>query len=106
MVRPVTAELLQDLKGLSKPPYFDGNDADHQGFRFKFHGNRTHPDLHDSSEGARRGTVYMRHTDVLLVGFVHERKCANFVRCVEDSNWSESLPNSNFSAPRDSSFPD
>ena len=58
-------------------PYFNGNDPDHQDNCFKFRGNRTHPDLPVSGEGARRGAFDMLHTDVLLVGFEHEKKCAN-----------------------------
>ena len=30
------AELLKDLRGLVKPPSFDGNDAEYQDFRFSF----------------------------------------------------------------------
>ena len=30
------AELLKDLRGLGKPPSFDGNDAEYEGFRFSF----------------------------------------------------------------------
>ena len=30
------AELLKDLRGLGKPPSFDGNDAEYQDFRFSF----------------------------------------------------------------------
>ena len=30
------AELLKDLRGLRKPPSFDGNDAEYQDFRFSF----------------------------------------------------------------------
>ena len=30
------AELLKDLRGLGKPPSFDGNDAEYQDFRFRF----------------------------------------------------------------------
>ena len=30
------AELLKDLRGLGKPPSFDGNDAEYQYFRFSF----------------------------------------------------------------------
>ena len=30
------AELLKDLRGLGKPPSFDGNDAKYQDFRFSF----------------------------------------------------------------------
>ena len=37
-----TAELLKDLRGLGKPPSFDGNDAEYQDFRFSF---RTHTSL-------------------------------------------------------------
>ena len=30
------AELLKDLRGLGKPPSFEGNDAEYQDFRFSF----------------------------------------------------------------------
>ena len=30
------AGLLKDLRGLGKPPSFDGNDAEYEGFRFSF----------------------------------------------------------------------
>ena len=30
------AELLKELRGLGKPPSFDGNDAEYQDFRFSF----------------------------------------------------------------------
>ena len=30
------AEVLKDLRGLGKPPSFDGNDAEYQDFRFSF----------------------------------------------------------------------
>ena len=30
------AELLKDVRGLGKPPSFDGNDAEYQDFRFSF----------------------------------------------------------------------
>ena len=30
------AELLKDMRGLGKPPSFDGNDAEYQDFRFSF----------------------------------------------------------------------
>ena len=32
----LVAELLEDLRGLGKPPSFDGNDAEYQDFRFSF----------------------------------------------------------------------
>ena len=36
MTELLDAELLKDLKGLGKPPSFDGNDAEYQDFRFSF----------------------------------------------------------------------
>ena len=36
MTEPLDAELLKDLRGLGKPPSFDGNDAEYQDLRFSF----------------------------------------------------------------------
>ena len=36
MTEPLDAELLKDLRGLGKPPSFDGNVAEYQDFRFSF----------------------------------------------------------------------
>ena len=36
MTEHLDAELLKDLRGLGKPPSFDGNDAEYQDFRFSF----------------------------------------------------------------------
>ena len=36
MVEPLDADLLKDLRGLGKPPTFDGNDAEYQDLRFTF----------------------------------------------------------------------
>ena len=36
MLEPLDAELLKDLRGLGKPPSFDGNDAEYRDFRFSF----------------------------------------------------------------------
>ena len=36
MAEPLDAELLKDLRGLGKPPSFDGNDAEYHDFRFSF----------------------------------------------------------------------
>ena len=36
MTEPLDAELLKDLRGLGKPPSFDGNDAEYQDFRLSF----------------------------------------------------------------------
>ena len=36
MAKPLDAELLEDLRGLGKPPSFDGNDAEYQDCRFSF----------------------------------------------------------------------
>ena len=36
MVETLDADLLKDLRGLCKPPTFDGNDAEYQDIRFSF----------------------------------------------------------------------
>ena len=41
MTEPLDAELLKDLRGLGKPPSFDGNDAECQDFRFSFRIHRS-----------------------------------------------------------------
>ena len=86
MAEPLDAELLKDLRGMSKPPSFDGNDAEYQDFRFSFRirmsivspclshvdgqvRHRGESDLPDSSESAWRCTPEMLHTDVLFTGF-------------------------------------
>ena len=94
MTEPLDAELLKDLRGLSKPPSFEGNDAEYQDFRFQLPNpheprqhslstvdgqmrSRTTSDLPGSRASAVRCTFEVLHTDVLLVGFDHERLCTN-----------------------------
>ena len=36
MAEPLDTELLKDLRGLGKPPSFNGNDSEYQDFRFSF----------------------------------------------------------------------
>ena len=36
MTEPLDTELLKEMRGLGKPPSFDGNDAEHQNLRFSF----------------------------------------------------------------------
>ena len=36
MTEPLGAALLKDLRGLSEPPSFDGDDSEYQDFRFSF----------------------------------------------------------------------
>ena len=36
MTEPPDAELLKNLRGLGKPPSFDGNDTEYLDFRFSF----------------------------------------------------------------------
>ena len=87
------AELLKDLRGLGKPPSFDGNGAEHQDFRVSFRinmsfvsslsivdgqvRNRAESDLPGNSEIAGRCTLHVLHTDVLIVGLDNERQCPN-----------------------------
>ena len=94
MTEPLDAELLKDLRGMGKPPTFDGNDAEYQDFLFQ-HPNpheprqhslstvdgqmrsRTNSDLPGSRACAERCTFEVLHTDVLFVGLVNERQCPN-----------------------------
>ena len=94
MTEPFDAEFLKDLRGLGKPPSFDGNDSEYQGFRISFRihmslastvlstcdgqiRSRTKSDLPTIRASAGRCTFEVLHTDVLLVGFDHERQCPN-----------------------------
>ena len=91
--KSLDAELLKDLRGLGKPPSFDGNDAEYQDFRFCF---RTHMSLVSSvshemmnrceiernpislaAVRARRCTLEVLHADVFCIGFDNERQCTN-----------------------------
>ena len=88
------AELLKDLRGLGKPPSFDGNDAEvprrsiqlqntHEPRQFclsRADGQmrrRAESDLLDSSESTGRSTLEVLHADVLRVGLDNERQCTN-----------------------------
>ena len=42
MAGPLDAELLKDLRGLGKPPSFDGNDSEYQDLRFSFRIHMSH----------------------------------------------------------------
>ena len=94
MAEPLDAELLKDLRGLGKPPSFDGNGAEDQDFRFSFRihmslvsavshtlmgqvRNRTKSDLLDGSDSAGRCTPEVLHADVTFVGLDNERQCPN-----------------------------
>ena len=88
------AELLKDLRGLGKPPSFDGNDAEYQDFRFSF---RIHMslvssvshELMDRCEIERNpislpavralgdSTLEVVHADVLCIGLDNERQYTN-----------------------------
>ena len=106
MTEPLDAELLKDLRGLGKPPSFDGNDAEYQRLSLQLPNpheprhslstvdgqmrSRTKSDLPGSRFSAGRCTFEVPHTDVLLVGFDHEKAVSElFVRSVEESNGAE-----------------
>ena len=89
MTEPLDADVLKDLRGLGKPPSFDGNDTDYRDFRFCF---RIHMSLvsavshalMDKCEVERNSIILagvkalvQARTDVLLVGFDREWKCPN-----------------------------
>ena len=92
------AELLMDLRGLCKPPSFDGNDTDYHDFHFSFRiymnlVNDVSNTLMDKCEAERNPITLagkqhsvkhiLKRMDVLLVGFDHERKCPNPCRIRE-----------------------
>ena len=77
MTEPLDAELLKDLRGLGKPPSFDGNDAHSLSTVDGQVRNRAESDLPGSSEIAGRCTPEVLHTDVLFVGFEDEMLCPN-----------------------------
>ena len=67
MTEPLDAKLLKDLRGLGKPPSFDGNDAEHQDFRFSF---RIHMSLVSDIE---RNPISL--AAVKLLGDTHLKCC-------------------------------
>ena len=88
------AELLKDLRGLGKPPSFDGNDAEHQDFRFSIRihmslvstvsqqlMDRCEVELNPISLAAVQALgdalFEVLHTDVLCIGLGDERQCPN-----------------------------
>ena len=89
------AELLKGLRGLGKPPSFDGNDAEYQDFRFSFRihmslVNAVSQALMDKCEIGRNpislaavralGDAHLKccmHADVLCTIRDNERQCAN-----------------------------
>ena len=94
MAETLDTDLLKDLRGMGKPPSFDGNDSEYQDFRFSFriHMSLVSPVSHtlmdkcdvernpispNSSESASRCTCEMLRTDVLFTGLDKERQCPN-----------------------------
>ena len=91
IAEPLDADLLKDLRGLGKPPTFDGNDADYQDFRFSFRIHMSHVSAVSHTLMDKFGAEWnqitlaavkapgerhlkMLHTDALFVGFDHGRK--------------------------------
>ena len=85
MTEPLDAELLKDLRGVGKPPSFDGNDAEYQEFSLQLPNphephqcglshvngqvrNRGKLDLPGSSGITGQCTPEVLQTDVLFVG--------------------------------------
>ena len=92
MAEPPDAELLKDLRGLGKPPSFDGNDAEYEAFRFSFR-------IHMSSVEIERNPISL--VAVKALGDAHLKCCIHMyyslalitkgsvrtlVRSVEESN--------------------
>ena len=57
------AELLKDLRGLGKPPSFDGNDAEYQDFRssFRIHMSLVSSDSHELMD-RQQWELWEKHT--------------------------------------------
>ena len=96
MTELLDVELLKDLRGLGKPPSFDGNDTDNQEIRFsvRIHMSLVSTVSHtwtDKCEAERNPIILagvkalgeahlkccMQNADVSLVGSDHERKSPN-----------------------------
>ena len=107
MADPLDAELLEDLRGLGKPPSFDGNDAEsrlslqllnpheprqcglsHVDGQLR---NWAESDLPGSSDGAWRCTLEVLHTDVLFTGVEDERQCPNPCPICWGIRWSRGM---------------
>ena len=107
MTEPLDAELLNYLRGLGKPPSFDGNDAEYQDFRFSF---RIHMSLVSTVSHTVDGQVRNRAKSDLpgsreiALGDAHLKCCIQMyyslalitkgsvrtlVRSVEESNGAE-----------------
>ena len=95
--RPTTAEplntkLLKDLRGLGKPPSFDGNDSDCQDFPFSF---RIHMSLVSLASHTLMDKCEIERNPISLVavkalGDAHLKCCIQMlVRSVEESNGAE-----------------
>ena len=93
---------------MGKPPSFDGNDAEYQDFLLQLlnpHGPRQHSvstvygqmrcrtksDIPGSRASAGRYTLEVLHTDVLLVGFDHQKGCPNSCPICWRIQWSRGM---------------
>ena len=78
MTEPLDAELLKDLRGLGKPPSFDGNDAEYQCGLSHVDGqvpNRAKSDLPGSSEIAHlKCCIQMYYSLTLITKGSEERQ--------------------------------
>ena len=82
MGEPLDTELLKDLKGLGKPPSFDGNDSEYQDFRFSFRihmslVSRVSHTLMDKCE-VERNPISL--TAMKALGDAHLKCCAQMFR--------------------------
>ena len=105
-MEPLDAELLKDLRGLGKPPSFDGNDSEYQGFRFSFrlHMSLVTPVSHTLMDKCEIERNPISLTAVKALGDAHLKCCVQInyslalmtkgsvrtlVRTVEESNGAE-----------------
>ena len=108
MTEPLDAELFKYLRGLGKPPCFDGNDAEYQDFRtsFRIHMSLVSTVSQQSMDGCEVERNPISLAAVQALGDAHLKCCMQMcyslalitkgsvrtlVRSVEESKWSRGM---------------
>ena len=95
MKEPVDAELLKDLRGLGKPPSFDGNDSECQDCRFSFriHMSLVNPVSHTLMDKCviEPDPISMKAVKALgdAPALITNGSVRTLVRAIEESNGAE-----------------
>ena len=108
MTEPLDAQLVKDLRSLGKPPSFDGNDAEYQGFGFsvRIHMNLVSTVSHSLMDKCEVERNPISLAGVKALGEAHLKCCIqmyywlalitkgsvrSLVRSVEESNGAEDM---------------